>query len=252
MKKLFIILMLFAASSQFALAETAATERISLQPLGSNHMQAGSIEYAFRLVDSKSKKELSETDLVISHTKKLHFITYDAALKEFHHVHPIYKDGSWSVNLVLPVDGNYFFWAQGTLADKQEFSALTHGMIMGGSPENSIQEMGDVRTGADGQTQITLVNSKIQAGKMAMLDFTISRTDGNSPALTPYLGAFAHVIATPVSGLELTHVHPMAGKKPNTGILHATFPSEGSYRLWIQLNDGNELKTIPLSVTVSK
>ena len=71
--------MLFAVSFQFAQAETSATERVTLQPLGSNHMQAGSIEYAFRLVDNKSKKELSDTDLVISHTKKLHFITYDAA-----------------------------------------------------------------------------------------------------------------------------------------------------------------------------
>ena len=244
--------MLFAVSFQFAQAETSATERVTLQPLGSNHMQAGSIEYAFRLVDNKSKKELSDTDLVISHTKKLHFITYDAALKEFRHVHPHFKDGSWNVLLDLPVDGNYFFWAQGMLMNKQEFSALAEGMIMGGSPENAIQDIGDVRSGIDGNTQITLATTKIQTGKMVMLDFKISRIDSKLPVITPYLGAFAHVIATPVNGTELTHVHPMAGKEPNTGILHAIFPSEGSYRLWIQFLDDDELKIIPLSVKVSK
>ena len=41
-------------------------------------------------------------------------------------------------------------------------------------------------------------------------------------------------------------------RKPNTGMLHATFPAAGDYRLWIQLMDRGELKTVPLSVTVSK
>jgi hypothetical protein len=37
---------------------------------------------------------------------------------------------------------------------------------------------------------------------------------------------------------------------PTSGMLHATFPSGGEYRLWIQFIDGVDLRTIPLSVVV--
>ena len=87
------------------------------------------------------------------------------------------------------------------------------------------------------------------AGKMAMLDLTMSRTDGSTTQLTPYLGAFAHIIATPKDGDSLIHVHPI-GTGPAQGMIHATFPAAGEYRLWVQFIDGGILKTIPLSVEV--
>ena len=51
--------------------------------------------------------------------------------------------------------------------------------------------------------------------------------------------------------LSQYHVHPMEGSDANSGMLHATFPSAGDYRVWIQLIDHGVLKTIPLSVTVT-
>jgi hypothetical protein len=83
-----------------------------------------------------------------------------------------------------------------------------------------------------------------------MLTLVFTKSDGSPAAVTPYLGAFAHVIATPEDGGSLLHVHPMDGKTPNEGMLHATFPKAGSYRLWVQFNDDGVLKTIPLSVLV--
>ncbi len=230
----------------------AQQTRVTIKPEGSGHYQAGQFEYAFQIFDTLANKTLSDLDLNISHTKKIHFIAYDAALKEFTHVHPAYNGKTWSVTLDLPVDGNYFFWAQGELLDKTEFSVMKNSMIMGGKSENNILALGDVRTGIDKNTKIVLANTKIKAGQMTMINFTISRIDGSAPVLTNYLGAFAHVIATPMSGDQLTHVHPMAGTKPNTGMLHTTFPVAGDYRMWIQFIDGGELKLIPLSVTVSK
>ncbi len=226
--------------------------RVSIEPEGSGHYQGGQFEYVFQIFDTLANKTLSDSDLNISHTQKIHFIAYDAALKEFTHVHPVYNGKTWAVTLDLPVDGNYFFWAQGELLDKTEFSVMTNAMIMGGKSENNILALGDVRSGIDKNTKIVLANTKIKAGQMAMINFTISRIDGSVPVLTNYLGAFAHVIATPASGDQLTHVHPMAGTKPNTGMLHTTFPVAGDYRIWIQFIDGDELKVIPLSVTVSK
>lgn len=87
---------------------------------------------------------------------------------------------------------------------------------------------------------------------MAMLTLTFTKADGSPSNATPYLGAFAHVIATPQDGSSLIHVHPMDGSVPNEGMLHVEFPKEGFYRLWIQFNDEGILKTVALSVKVNK
>jgi hypothetical protein len=43
----------------------------------------------------------------------------------------------------------------------------------------------------------------------------------------------------------------MDTSNPNQGMLHATFPHKGAYRLWIQFIDGGQLRTVPLSVKVN-
>ncbi len=251
MKKILLALM-FVFSSSLVFAHPGEEPRVTIEQEGNGQYPAGQFEYSFQLFDTVANKPLSDQDLNESHTKKLHFIAYDAALKEFNHVHPTFDGKVWRVMLNLPVNGKYFLWAQGELLDQTEFSTSIGAMMKGGQSENPIQPLGDLRSGVDQNTKVILANTKIKVGKMAMIGFTISRTDGQDPVLTPYLGAFAHVISTPMDGDELTHVHPAEGNKPNTGMLHATFPAEGDYRIWVQLVDRGELKTIPLSVSVVK
>ena len=215
-------------------------------------VQAGRIGYNFKLVDNGQGKNITDQDLNESHTKKLHFIIYDAALKEFSHVHPIYSADKWSVELNLPVSGRYSVWVQGELLDGTEFSVKTQALVVNGAAENPLVSLPDQRSGTDNRTSLDLAKTKIRAGKMTMLTFKVTRTDGLQPIMAPYLGALAHVIATPADGGELIHVHPMEGSEPNTGMLHATFPKAGPYRLWVQFIEHDELITIPLSVLVSK
>lgn len=213
---------------------------------------SSAIQYSFQLLDDVSAAAVTDKNLIETHTKKLHLVVYDASLKQFNHVHPEYDGAKWNVELNLPVNGNYSVWAQGETKKGNEFSISKSLVVENGEPEIPVTALGDVRVGADGSTQVTLASTKIKAGKMVMIDFTITRTDGTVASLSPYLGAFAHVIATPLYGSELIHVHPMEGDDANSGMLHATFPAAGEYRLWIQFNDNNELKTIPLSVVVHK
>lgn len=225
--------------------------RISIQP-ENQAFQAGIFEYAFQLHDNDKEKMLTELDLQESHTKKLHFITYDLSLNEFSHVHPAFDGHLWKVQLNLQVNGKYFIWTQGTLLDGTEFSSLTHASVVNGLPSIPILPLGDVRQASDGKTIFELAKTKIKAGKMVMLNFKVTRSDGSAPIMEPYLGALAHVIATPSQGTELIHVHPMVGNEPNTGMFHATFPKEGAHKLWVQFIEHDELKTMPLSVIVSK
>ena len=249
-KTLLVIFTLLGALN--AGAHGGEDSRISIEPETQSPLNAGTIPFRFELFDEDTKKTVQEQDLVESHTKKLHFIAYDASLNEFNHVHPTFNGATWEAELNLPVNGNYFLWAQGQLQDGTEFSAVVRAKIQGGKTERPVAPLGDHRIASDKGTVIQLASNKIKAGKMAMLNFQITREDGQAPEITPYLGAFAHVIAVSPDGDELTHVHPMEGSAPNTGMLHATFPTDGDYRVWIQLIDKGELKTIPLSISVLK
>ncbi len=252
MKNILFALITATLLTSLAWAHGAGESRISIEPESQGAYTAGIIHYQFQIFDDQTQKALSDNDLVESHTKIMHFIAYDSSRNEFNHVHPAFDGKVWSVDLNLLANGNYFFWAQGQLLDGTEFSTVVKAQVINGKPENPTIPLLDKRKGTDRLTTIELANTKLKAGKMAMINFKITREDGKAPEITPYLGAMAHVIAVSPDGDELTHVHPMAGSTPNTGMFHATFPTEGDYRIWVQFNDMGQLKTIPISVVVSK
>jgi hypothetical protein len=167
-------------------------------------------------------------------------------------VHPQFSNDRWTTDLNLENNGSYFVWAQGQLHDGTDFSSLLRIQITNGKNEIPSTPLQDIRSAIDGNSKIELDNTKIRAGKMAMLNYKITRTDGSAPLITPYLGAMAHIIAVSPDGDDLIHVHPMSGNTDNTGMIHATFPTAGDYRVWIQFNDHDELKTMALSIRVTK
>lgn len=253
MKHQFLKSLIFSVAMipSFALAH-GGESRVEIELETPSQISAGNVTVEFHLFDNKENKVVTESDLNLSHEKKLHFITYDPGLKEFQHVHPEFDGNVWRADLSYPVDGKYFIWAQGELAvDGEEFSALERIEVTNGNNAwPAPPKLSDVRMGADGISIATLSNQQLKAGQMAMLDLTFSHADGTTPSVTPYLGAFAHVIATPEDGDSLIHVHPMNGATPYQGILHVMFPDKGYYRLWVQYIDASQIKTIPLSVQV--
>ena len=226
--------------------------RVALEPESLEAVQAGHVKYSFQMVDTKSNKVLGENDLLIDNEKILHMIVYDPSLKEFQHVHPTFDGKLWSVDLSFSVNGNYWVWAQGKLAeDEEEFSASNRITVQGGqSAWPTPPTLTDVRVGSDGSSVAEIGKNKLQANQMVMLMVNFKRNDGTQPDITPYLGAFAHVVIVPEDGDSIIHAHPMAGGSPSQGMLHITFPTAGFYRLWIQFMDAGELKVVPLSVKV--
>lgn len=251
MKQILLTLALVLGST-LCWAHPDEDNRISIEPEVQGSHSAGPIQYDFQLFDSQTKKALGEKDLVETHTKILHFIAYDSSRNEFNHEHPTFDGKVWSVGLNLAVNGTYFFWAQGQLNDGTDFSTFAKAQLIDGKPEILAVPLSEKRRATDNFTTLELDKVKLKAGKEAMINYKVTREDSLKPELTPYLGALAHVIAVSPDGDQLIHVHPMAGSSPTTGMIHVTFPTEGDYRLWVQLVDRGELKTIPLAVSVSK
>ena len=247
------LFVLFASLSFSSFQAHAHDEaRVSIEMETKAPAQAGSVSLRFELVDLKDKVVLSDQELSILHEKKLHLFIFDPALKEFHHEHPVFENGKWAVSTTVPVNGNYWVWAQGEIAkDSEEFFAGVQFEVTGGLPANVTPPvLKDLRSGTDTSSKVTLSNTKIQVKKMTMLMLDLSRTDGKKPVITPYLGAAAHVVGVTSDGDSLIHVHPMATSKPTQLMLHATFLDAGFYRLWVQFIDNGTLKTVPLSVEV--
>lgn len=226
--------------------------RVGLELDETGPVKAGKISISFQMIDLKKKTLVSEQDLDVSHEKKLHFFVYEPALVEFRHLHPEYLNSTWQTEVDLSVNGNYWLWAQGVLAiDKAEFASSVQLDVIDGKPANPTPpKLGDVRTGVDGISRITLSKEKLKAKKMAMLTLTFSRTNGTQPVLTPYLGELAHAVTVLEDGDTLIHTHPMSTGSPTSLMLHMTFHEVGDYRIWVQFIDDKILKTVPLSVSV--
>jgi hypothetical protein len=250
MKYLMILISILWTSN--VLAQNGDVSRVAIQTESDTTVSAGKVEYVFQLIDTKSNVAIRDLDLDIAHEKLLHMLVYDPTLEEFQHVHPVFNGQNWTVELNFTVNGEYWIWEQGVIAsDGEEFSSATRLKVENGKPQGvSPPTLSDIRNGHDGSSVVELGSNKIIAGKMLMLDLKFSRNDGTSPSITPYLGAIAHIVAVPENGDSLIHVHPMAGKSSDKGMIHTTFPSQGAYRLWIQFMDGGVLRVVPLSVIV--
>lgn len=251
MKHIFLFGLLAVLSAGTAMAHDPVKQRIEIEPDSSAPIEENDVNFKFQLVDNKTNSLVDERDLSITHEKKLHFLAYDPALREFQHVHPEFDGTFWQVSLHFNVSGEYWIWAQGELLDRTEFSTPTKIKVQVNKPAwPNPPTLKDIRAGASGNSTVTLSKERLKAGSMAMLNVILGRNDGSQPSITPYLGAFAHVIAVTDDADTLIHVHPMGGSRPNEGMLHATFPRKGFYRLWIQFIDAGLLRTIPLSVQV--
>ena len=260
----------------FVLAHGGEEPRVVMESDLEGPVHAGGVDLSFRMVDTEREKVIKPEDLDVVHEKKLHMFIFDEALVEFTHVHPEFdaEKNRWVVTALLPKNGNYWVWAQGTLivdeTTKVEFTTNMKLTTIGGQPANSLPpQLPRTRSGSDGNSQVTLSTTRFVAGQMAMPTLTVTRNDGTSPEITPFLGAKAHVIGVLSDGDTLIHAHPVEhdgggghhdgihshhdhGPNPNQFMIHVVFPEPGNYRLWVQYRDGGLLRTIPLAVKVTK
>jgi hypothetical protein len=249
-----IHLLALAAATVLAAPISAFAHGVELTMDQVAPVSAGTVHLSF-ILQSADGEEITDQELTEVHEKKLHFQIFDQALSEYRHVHPEYSTAAqrWVVDADLPINGNYRLWAEGTLADDgDEFTASAKLVVTGGLQANAIPSgLGDHRSGANEVSVATLSDTVFHAGRMVMPTLTLSRSDGQPAVITPYLGAPAHVTATPMSAASLVHVHPMPSSPTSTELmLHLTFAKAGDHRVWVEFVEGGLYRLVPLSVTV--
>jgi hypothetical protein len=181
------------------------------------------------------------------HDEDLHLIAVRRDLSGYQHVHPeLAADGTWTTPLDLTA-GTWRLFADFDPAGPDE--ALTLGTdvdIVGAYDPQPLPEPS--RTAEVDGYSVTL-DGELVPGEESELTLSVSRDGQPVTDLQPYLAAYGHLVVLRDGDLAYLHVHP-AGEpadgrtEPGPDItFYATAPSAGDYRLFLDFQHGDVVRT---------
>ncbi|HTE73878.1 MAG TPA: hypothetical protein VK640_11860 [Actinomycetes bacterium] len=225
----------------------------TLVPLRPTLPSGDAVRFAFRVTGPDGSPV---TDYTEAHEKDLHLIVVRRDLSQFQHVHPVLSgDGVWSVDLDLTRAGSYRAYADVVPAD------LGRNLVLG----TDLDVAGEYRPVAlpAAATSISVDGFDVrmtghpEAGVDTDLTFTVSRDGEPVDDLQPYLGAYGHLVTLRAGDLAYLHTHPGEDAEPGVAggpdvEFMTTFPSPGTYRLFLDFQVNGEVRTAELTVDVGE
>jgi len=190
------------------------------------------------------------TSLDVEHERPMHLIVVRRDLTGFQHVHPeLGPDGTWSAPIDTRRPGTYRVFA--------DFAAGGESMTLGTDLEVAgrfdpvpLPEPTATAAAGDGY-EVHLYAGHPEAGSVARTEFTISRDGEPIRRVEPYLGAAGHLVALRAGDLAFLHTHPAGAPEDADPIaFDVSYPSAGSYRLFLQFRHGGEVHTAAFTVDV--
>ncbi len=203
------------------------------------------------------------SDLIETHTKKIHLFIIDSSLTDYHHEHPepTREPGEYSFSFTPKKAGGYRVWAdlRPYPLGLQEY-AMTD--IPGkGTGEPLTDRSVNFKAAVDGlQFELVMAQQPIQVGRPALARLRI--TNGNGEGVTnlePVMAAFAHLVGFNQDYKTILHMHPKGAPvlDPNARggpelefQIYALRP--GFYRLFAQVQIDGQSKFAPFGITVSR
>lgn len=203
------------------------------------------------------------------HDKLFHLFIVSRDMKQFFHEHPVLeKDGSFTIEHVLPTPGQYVLFS--------DFMPVGGGPQLIVSPITTAGFDGDIASAwpnlkpetsfvkkANGVTiDMQIDPAQLIAGEETdmPIHFEDEKTGQPVKDLQRYLGAFGHAMMLSEDMTEHVHAHPAenlegtditAGGGPDL-VFHALFPKPGNYRMWLQFQRNDVLSTVPFTVRVRR
>lgn len=170
------------------------------------------VKGTLRLSHAKDGSPLSNEELAVVHTKKVHFYVVDETLKDFHHIHPTPTGtpGEFSFEFSPATSNHYSGWADVTLAA----GACNHRLkteIPGTLARPARAHITRNDSDREQHLQFQLKNdAPLRKDTAAVMEFQVSDPLGNPITdLEPVLGASAHLIGFSADGKSIIHAHPM-------------------------------------------
>ena len=195
----------------------------------------------FRIVDAEGDP-VRRFDVV--HTKRMHLILARRDLTGFQHLHPrLGADGTWTAPVRIDAPGSYRLFAD--FSHEGEAATLASDLAVDGDAELRPLLPPSPTAVSDGGYDVRLLPAPSRAGAETELRFVVSR-HGHPVVTEPYLGAGGHLVALREGDLAFLHVHPVG----DSLAFAATFPTAGSYRLFLQFKVDSRVETVAFTKEV--
>ncbi|MEA5571699.1 hypothetical protein [Calothrix sp. UHCC 0171] len=200
-------------------------------------------------IQDKSGKTVSNFDTF--QEKQMHLIVVSDDLRFFQHVHPSHKgNGRFEVSPDFPAPGSYTLFSDYKPTGQQEQVSVQKITIPGEVPfPTTLEKFSHIKVLADTKVNLTLPTKKLIAGKEVKLSFNVQERKQNQPVkdLQPYLGEKGHLVilksSSPLTTSDYIHAHPLKDSRDGQINFTSSFPSPGTYKVWLQFNRNGKVKT---------
>ncbi|MFY1692157.1 hypothetical protein [Plantactinospora sp. WMMB782] len=207
-------------------------------------------EFAFRIVGPDGQPV---TRFDVAHDKRMHLIVARRDLSGFRHVHPeMAADGTWRVASPLSGPGSWRAFADFTPSGA---AALTLGLDVAVPGDFRPRALPAPAPTAEVDDYQVSLDGTLTPGRTSELTLTVNRNGQPVTDLSPYLGAYGHLVALRAGDLAYLHVHPDG--EPGDGrtpagpeiTFYADVPSAGTYRLYLDFQHGGTVRTAEFTLT---
>lgn len=189
--------------------------------------------------------------------KMMHLIVVSDDLRFFDHIHPEYKNnGTFEVKHTFPSGGEYTLFSDYKPEKSHERVSVMKANIKGKIPlPQSLEKFEKTKTLSDGKVTLNVENASLKAGEDMMLKFKVV-DQKNQPItdLQPYLGEKGHLVtiksSSPLTNVDYIHSHAMKDSAQGEISFHTKFPQPGTYKMWLQFQRNNNVKTADFWVEV--
>lgn len=206
-----------------------------------------------------SGRVVSFSDLEERHTEKFHLLIVDPSLGDYQHEHPAPTSiaGEYEFTFIPRHGGNYRFFADVVPVVTGRPVQAVADLVIAGS-EGRLPDL-SARALVDGYAfSLTLPEGGVRARRPAILVLQVrSQTEGDTAALEPVMGSWAHIVAFEGERSGFAHMHPLREGldlelDPYEPEIEFMFFAErpGVYIVWAQVKIGGEERFAPFSLEV--
>ncbi len=205
------------------------------------------------------------SDLIETHTKKIHMLLNDHSLGDYHHEHPVptQTPGEYQFGFTPSRPGPYRIWADvvPAVSGVQEYDITD--LPAATAPLPIADRQTRLTTVVDGRRfdlSFITAGQPIRSCQTVVGTIAVTGADGKPfTQLEPVMGAFAHLVGFSEDGKSVLHIHPSSkvpsGPADRAGPAFAFkfyAPAAGFLRLYCQVQINGANVFAPFNLTIAK
>jgi hypothetical protein len=198
---------------------------------------------------------LTEDELAVVHTRKLHLFVVDSSLKDYRHIHPepTGTPGEFRFTFTPAAATGYSAWAEFTLIANNKNHKLLSELPAKINRRLPPSIKANSQATHEGLSYHLTMDEPLATNKPVIVTAEIRDANGQTiNDLEPVMGAFAHLVGFGRDGKTIVHTHPL-GKEPESADergegklrFHVEPDFSGPAQFYLQLRHGGKDSYIP-------